>query len=373
MAVASASTSSGTKRIRTAFATAAGESRDGRIVVERYLAGKDYRILVVDKRVVAVAERVPAHVVGDGVLTVGELVEIANADPRRGIGHEKVLTRIPVNERTLETLARQGLALDSVPDAGQHVRLQQTGNMSTGGTSIDRTDEIHPVNAEIARQAAMIIGLDVAGVDMIAPISPAPCARPVVGSSRSTPVPASACTPIPPRASPPRGTRRGRHALSGRRIGPHPDRRRHRHQWQDHDHPHDRAHHARRGSARRDDHDRRRLYRRHANRRQRYGRTLERADGVEEPGRRLRRAGDRARGHRPLGLASTAATSPWSPMSAATTSAWVALPDAGRARAGQGRRPQSVFRDGASVLNADNEWTVRMAETARGEIIFFDG
>ena len=87
-------------------------------MVERYLAGKDYRILVVDKRVVAVAERVPAHVVGDGVSTVAELVEIANADPRRGIGHEKVLTRIPLNERTLETLARQGLALDSVPDAG---------------------------------------------------------------------------------------------------------------------------------------------------------------------------------------------------------------------------------------------------------------
>src|SRR5215204_4661824 len=153
--------------VRAGFAVAASESRDGRIVVERYLTGKDYRILVVDKRVVA--ERVPAHVVGDGVSTVGELVEIANADPRRGVGHEKVLTRIPLNERTLETLARQGLALDSVPEAGQHVRLQQTGNMSTGGTSIDRTDEIHPVNSEIARQAAMIIGLDVAGVDMIAP------------------------------------------------------------------------------------------------------------------------------------------------------------------------------------------------------------
>src|SRR5688572_4884544 len=189
--------------VRADFATAAGESRDGRIVVERYLAGKDYRILVVDKRVVAVAERVPAHVMGDGVSTIGELVEIANADPRRGIGHEKVLTRIPLDERTLETLARQGLALDSVPEAGQHVRLQQTGNMSTGGTSIVRTDEIHPVNAEIASQAAMIIGLDVAGVDMITPdIAPAPCARPVAGSSRSTPGPACACTPTPPRGIP---------------------------------------------------------------------------------------------------------------------------------------------------------------------------
>jgi cyanophycin synthetase len=92
--------------VRACFPAAARESRDSRIVVERYLTGKDYRILVVDKRVVAVAERVPAHVVGDGVSTVGELVEVANADPRRGVGHEKVLTRIPLNERTLETLSR---------------------------------------------------------------------------------------------------------------------------------------------------------------------------------------------------------------------------------------------------------------------------
>jgi D-alanine-D-alanine ligase-like ATP-grasp enzyme len=146
--------------ISACFPSAASESRDGRIIVERYLTGKDYRILVVDKRVVAVAERVPAHVVGDGVSTIAELVEIANADPRRGVGHEKVLTRIPLNERTLETLDRQGLALDSVPDPGQQVWLQQTGNMSIGGTSIDRTDEIHPVNAEIARQAAMILRED---------------------------------------------------------------------------------------------------------------------------------------------------------------------------------------------------------------------
>ncbi|MDF3043077.1 MAG: cyanophycin synthetase, partial [Thermomicrobiales bacterium] len=187
--------------VRASFETAASESRDGRVVVERYVVGKDYRILVVDKRVVAVAERVPAHVVGDGVLTVGELVEIANADPRRGIGHEKVLTRIPLNERTLQTLDRQGLALDSVPGAGQHVRLQETGNMSTGGTSIDRTDDIHPDNVEIARQAAMIIGLDVAGVDMIAPISPALYARRVAELSRSTPVPASACTPTLPKGT----------------------------------------------------------------------------------------------------------------------------------------------------------------------------
>jgi cyanophycin synthetase len=107
--------------VRTSFTVAAGESRDGMVLVEPYISGKDYRVLVIDKRLVAVAERVPAHVIGDGEHTVRELVELANADPRRGIGHEKVLTRIPINTQTLETLARQDLELDSVPVAGQHI------------------------------------------------------------------------------------------------------------------------------------------------------------------------------------------------------------------------------------------------------------
>jgi cyanophycin synthetase len=157
------------EEVAQALPTARNESRDGRVLLERFLTGKDYRILVVNNQVVAVAERVPAHVIGDGAHTVAELVEITNADPRRGVGHEKILTRIPVNTQTLETLNRQGLNLESVPEPDQHVQLQQTGNMSTGGTSIDRTDEIHPDNAEIARQAAMVVGLDVAGIDFITP------------------------------------------------------------------------------------------------------------------------------------------------------------------------------------------------------------
>src|SRR5215203_6066806 len=152
-----------------AFPTARNESRDGRVILERFLTGKDYRILVVNNQIVAVAERVPAHVIGDGTHTVTELIDITNADSRRGVGHEKILTRIPVNAQTLETLSRQGLDLEAVPETGRHVQLQQTGNMSTGGTSIDRTDEIHPDNAEIARQAAMVVGLDVAGIDFITP------------------------------------------------------------------------------------------------------------------------------------------------------------------------------------------------------------
>ncbi|MDQ2653376.1 MAG: cyanophycin synthetase [Chloroflexota bacterium] len=157
------------EEVRACFTTASEASREGTVLVEQYVTGKDYRLLVIANRVVAVAERVPAHVIGDGEHTVRELVAITNADPRRGIGHEKTLTRIPLNRQTDETLSRQSLTLDDIPAAGQHVHLQQTGNMSTGGTSIDRTDEVHPDNVEIARQAAMVVGLDVAGIDFIMP------------------------------------------------------------------------------------------------------------------------------------------------------------------------------------------------------------
>lgn len=153
--------------IREMYPIAERESRNGAVLVESYITGKDYRILVVDHQVVAVAERVPAHVVGDGTSTVQELIDITNADPRRGVGHEKILTRIHIDQQTHEVLERQGIGLDDVPEAGQFVQLKLTGNMSTGGTSIDRTDEIHPDNIEIARQAAMVVGLDIAGIDFI--------------------------------------------------------------------------------------------------------------------------------------------------------------------------------------------------------------
>jgi cyanophycin synthetase len=154
--------------VRKFYPVAEGESRNGTVVVETFVTGKDYRILVVNNSVVAVAERVPAHVVGDGAHTVAELIEETNADPRRGVGHEKILTRISIDSQTIESLERQGLTLEDVPADGLFVQLKQTGNMSTGGTSIDRTDEIHPDNIEIALQAAMIVGLDVAGIDFIA-------------------------------------------------------------------------------------------------------------------------------------------------------------------------------------------------------------
>ncbi|RZJ96688.1 MAG: cyanophycin synthetase, partial [Brevundimonas sp.] len=154
--------------IRAAFGLAAAHSR--RVIVEEQLPGTDHRILVVAGQVVAVAERVPAHVVGDGVSTIAELVDRVNADPRRGEGHAKVLTRIRLDDAAaIDILAKQDLAVDAVPEAGRFVALRTTANLSSGGTAVDRTDEIHPENASIARRAALAVGLDVAGIDMLAP------------------------------------------------------------------------------------------------------------------------------------------------------------------------------------------------------------
>ena len=155
--------------VREAYPAARAESRAGGVIVESYLTGNDYRCLVIGGVLRAVAQRVPAHVDGDGKHTVAELVDITNADPRRGIGHEKVLTRIAVDEESTTYAAEQGHALDSVPRRGTRVYLKRTGNMSTGGISIDRTEEIHPENAEIAEQAAKVIGLDIAGIDFVCP------------------------------------------------------------------------------------------------------------------------------------------------------------------------------------------------------------
>lgn len=155
--------------VREAFPVARAASRDGAALVEAYVPGRDYRIVVVNDAVVAVAERVPAHVVGDGRRTVRALVDATNADPRRGAGHERSLTRITVDDGALALLEVQGLKLDAVPVDGQMVSLKRTANLSTGGTAIDRTDEIHPDNARVARDAAMAIGLDVAGIDFVIP------------------------------------------------------------------------------------------------------------------------------------------------------------------------------------------------------------
>jgi cyanophycin synthetase len=158
------------QQLRFGFEAALREAKGRRdIIVEQHFEGHDHRILVVDGKLVAVAERVPAHVIGDGVHTITQLVAEVNKDPRRGEGHEKVMTRIRIDGHVTEYLGRLGMSPDSVPPAGEVVYLRATANLSTGGTAVDRTNEIHFDNAEIARRAAQIIGLDIAGIDFIAP------------------------------------------------------------------------------------------------------------------------------------------------------------------------------------------------------------
>ncbi|CAN5741122.1 cyanophycin synthetase [soil metagenome] len=157
------------RAVRGAFSRAMKQSRAGRVVVEGMVTGRDYRLLVIGGTMVAVAERVPAHVIGDGTHTVRELVGIENTDPRRGIGHEKVLTRIRIDEVAEALVLAQGYGLDDVLAPDVEVQLVSTGNMSTGGSSIDRTWEAHEDNVEIAEEAARVVGLDVAGIDFIAP------------------------------------------------------------------------------------------------------------------------------------------------------------------------------------------------------------
>ena len=162
------------EEVREAFPVAEAESRRGVVQVESFITGKDYRCLIIDGHMAAIAERVPAHVMGDGEHSVTELVDITNADPRRGVGHEKVLTRIRVDEAAIELVADQGYAMTDIPQKGEMVKLALTGNMSTGGISVDRTFDAHPDNVEIAEEAARVIGLDVAGIDFICPDITAP-------------------------------------------------------------------------------------------------------------------------------------------------------------------------------------------------------
>jgi len=137
------------------------------VLVETFQEGFDHRILVVNGEVVAVSQRVPGHVVGDGKRTIRELVEQVNADPRRGVGHEKMLTRIELDHQADRLLVQAGYTVDTVLKDAEIFALRSTGNLSTGGTAIDKTDVIHPDNINIATRAAKVVGLDVAGIDLI--------------------------------------------------------------------------------------------------------------------------------------------------------------------------------------------------------------
>jgi cyanophycin synthetase len=147
------------------FVVAREHSRS--VVVESFLEGDDHRLLVVNGELVAATRRTPGHVVGDGEHTVAELVEIVNQDPRRGVGHEKVLTRLELDAQAEKMLERASLTAGSVPHKGQVVYLRSTANLSTGGTATDVTDVIHPDNREMAERAVRAIGLDVGGVDFL--------------------------------------------------------------------------------------------------------------------------------------------------------------------------------------------------------------
>jgi cyanophycin synthetase len=140
-----------------------------RVIIERFITGYDFRILVIDHKMVAAALRVPAHVTGNGVNTVQELIDIENQDPRRGYGHENVLTEITVDRDTLDLLTKNNYTLDTVIANGEIVYLKSTANLSTGGTSIDVTDLVHPENVFTSERISRVIGLDICGIDIMAP------------------------------------------------------------------------------------------------------------------------------------------------------------------------------------------------------------
>lgn len=139
-----------------------------RVIVEKFITGFDFRILVIDNKMVAAAQRVPAHIVGDGNNTIQELIDLTNEDPRRGYGHENVLTEITVDRDTMDLLDVLGYTLDTIPAEDEIVYLKSTANLSTGGTSIDVTEMIHPDNIFLAERIARVIGLDVCGIDIMA-------------------------------------------------------------------------------------------------------------------------------------------------------------------------------------------------------------
>jgi cyanophycin synthetase len=138
------------------------------VIVERYIKGEDHRLLVIDGKLVAAARRRPAHVVGDGRSTLEALIDQENADPRRGVGHENLLTQIHIDSQTERLVAQAGLTMQSVIPEGEVVYLKSTANLSTGGTATDLTDDVHPEVRYAAERIGRLIGLDIIGIDLLA-------------------------------------------------------------------------------------------------------------------------------------------------------------------------------------------------------------
>ena len=154
-------------QVKKAFQQAREHSRC--ILIESFISGFDHRMLVINHDLVAVSKRVPGHVTGDGKQSIAELIEEVNKDPRRGIGHEKVLTRLELDAQAERLMGKAGYDANTVLEDGQVFYLRSTGNLSTGGTAIDVTDLVHPDNREMAIRAAATVGLDVCGVDFLTP------------------------------------------------------------------------------------------------------------------------------------------------------------------------------------------------------------
>ncbi|MEP7165277.1 MAG: cyanophycin synthetase [Ferruginibacter sp.] len=150
----------------TAFAAAKIYGRS--VIVEKYITGFDFRILVIDYKFICAALRTPASVTGDGKHTIQHLIDETNKDPRRGYGHEKVLTQITIDQFTQKMLDEKGYSLETIPAKNELVLLKPTANLSTGGTSTDVTDEVHPTNITMCERIAKIIGLDICGIDIMA-------------------------------------------------------------------------------------------------------------------------------------------------------------------------------------------------------------
>lgn len=156
--------------LKSGYEAALARVRDdsGAVIVESYIKGEDHRMLVIGGKLVAAARRRPAHVTGDGTSTIQALIDTANQDPRRGVGHENLLTQIHVDEQTHRMLEQAGLTLDSVPSESEMVFLKSTANISTGGTATDLTDEVHPDIRFAMERIARHVGLDVIGIDLLA-------------------------------------------------------------------------------------------------------------------------------------------------------------------------------------------------------------
>lgn len=137
------------------------------IIVEQLIQGKDYRLLVINHKLVAAALRTPANIIGDGMHTIQQLINATNADPRRGYGHENVLTQINVNQMTLDLIHKENYTLDTILPDGEILYLKDTANLSTGGTAEDVTDIVHPTNVMMAERISRIVGLDICGIDLM--------------------------------------------------------------------------------------------------------------------------------------------------------------------------------------------------------------